>query len=204
MARVTITREELEDGLLPPVCALTGAPTDDVKKKTFMWQPGWVSVLILAGLLPYLIVSLMMRKQMRVELPMVRDRHGHWIWRVLVGLSGVTIGFSAIIGGGLLAENRGSESVGGVLALVGVSVVLVSLIVWLVLNNNSIRPAEITDRDITLVGVHQGFVDALENDRDADEERYERERGRNRSRRRDEFDDEGDRPRKAGRYDDQD
>lgn len=211
MARVTITRQEAERGLLPPLCALTGVPTEDSKRKAFLWQPGWVAVLILAGLLPYLIVSLVMRKTMTVNLPLVREKHGHWMWRTLVGVGAVLLSIALMVGAGVVGSNRGSDQLSGALFAVGIIGFLVALIVWLVLNGSCIRPAEITDRDITLVGVHRNFVDALEDDREREEEEYERERDRRRRdrdddyddrRRRSDRDDDDDRPRRAYRADD--
>ena len=202
MARVTISREEAEDGLLPRVCALTGVPTDDVKAKTFLWQPAWVAVLILAGLLPYLIVSMIIRKQMRVELPLVRAKHGHWMWRQLVGVLALFVFVTVMIGSGALAGNPNTERLVGWVALAGLVGFVAAIALFAVLNHLAIRPAVITDDDITLVNVHQNFVDALEEDRDAEEERYERRRGRRRDR--DRYDEDDDRPRKARRYDGED
>ncbi len=214
MARVTITRREAERGLLPPVCALTGAPTEDVKRKAFLWQPPWIGVLILAGLLPYLIVSMMMRKTMTVDLPLVREKHGHWVWRALVGTGGVLLGIAVIIAGAVVGaadENaRGASPLGGILFVVGLLGFLAALVAWIVLSSTSIRPSEITDDEITLVGVHQDFVDALEDERDRDEEEYrkrrdderDRRRGRDDRRRPSRDEDDDDRPRRARRDDD--
>lgn len=201
MARVRITRREAERGLLPPVCALTGQPTDDVKRKSFLWQPPWVGVLILAGLLPYLIVSLILRKSMAVQLPLVRAKHGHWAWRVAVGALGIVGSVVLFFVGVAVESDRTTETLGGILMAAGGLGVLAFLIVWVVLYNTSIRPSEITDFDITLVGVHEDFVRALEDDRDRDEEEYERRRDRERERRRA---DDDDRPRRARRADEDD
>lgn len=214
MAKVRITRREAEQGLLPPVCALTGESTEDVKRKTFLWQPGWISVLILAGLLPYLIVAMLLRKSMTVNLPLVRAKHGHWAWRMAVGLLLILGSLGAFFGGVAMNMQRDTETVGGYLMLGGLAGFVLSLIVVAVLNQLGIRPTEITDNDITLAGVHQNFVDALEDDRERDEEEYQRrrqeERGRrpsrddDRPRRAFKSDDEDDRPRRARRddYDD--
>jgi hypothetical protein len=206
MAKVRITREEAERGLLPPVCALTGVPTEDVKRKGFAWQPGWVSILILAGLLPYLIVVLIMRKTMTVGVPLVREKHGHWAWRTLVGLGCILASIALIVAGLALGgtSDRDPPPAAGVCFAAGMIGFLASLVVYIILNTGCIRPTEITDRDITLVKVHPNFVAALEEERDRDEEQYRRERQQRRKDRRREEDeeDEDDRPRKARRYDD--
>lgn len=178
MARVRITRQEAERGLLPPVCALTGVPTDEVKRKSFLWQPPWIAVFLLLSPLPYLIVSLILRKTMTVRLPLVREKHGHWAWRAAVGALSIIGSIVTFIAGSVTASDRNTETIGGIMMAVGGVGFLIALIVWIVLNSNCIRPVEITDRDITLAGVHEQFVRALEDDRDRDEEEYERERER--------------------------
>lgn len=200
MAKVTITREEAERGLLPPVCALTGVPTEDTKRKTFVWQPGWISVLVLVAIPVYIIVSLVLRKTMTVDVPLVREKHGHWAWRLLVGLGCILASLLLIVLGIVLgsANERNPTPVAGVCFAAGMLGFLVSLIVYIVLNSGSIRPAKITDTEITLLGVHSNFVDALEEDRDREDEEYERERKRRRDR-----DDEDERPRRATRVDEE-
>lgn len=208
MPKVRITRREIERNLLPPVCALTGVPTEDVKRKGFTWQPQWVGVLILAGLLPYLIVSMMLRKSMAVVLPMVKEKHGHWAWRALVGAGSVLLSIALIVGGmafGMNDQNqRGGNPLGGILFAAGLIGFLASLIVWIVLNSSCIRPSEITDDEITLVGVHRNFVDALEDERDRDEEEYRKKRDEERGRRRDSDRGSDHRPRRSSEYDDDD
>jgi hypothetical protein len=199
MARVTISREEAEDGLLPRVCALTGVRTDDVKRKTFLWQPGWVTLIALVAIPAYIIVSLIVRKTMVVHLPLVRAKHGHWVWRQVVGVLALFAGVAVMIGSGAMAENPATQPyiLWGLLA--GVVLFVGAIVLFAVLNHLAVRPAVITDDDITLVNVHQNFADALEDDREADEERYERSRSRKRDRYDDE--DEDDRPRPRPRDD---
>jgi hypothetical protein len=202
MARVTISREEAEDGLLPPVCALTGVRTDEVKDKQFLWQPGWVSIIALVAIPAYIIVSLMVRKTMKVQLPLVREKHGHWLWRQVVGVLALFAGVATLIGSGAAAGDPNAGPLAGWIALTGLGLFIAAIVLFAVLNHFAIRPAEITDDDITLVNVHQNFVDALEEDREAEDERYDRQRRRTRDRRkRDRYDDYDDRPRRA-RYDD--
>jgi len=206
MARVTITRQEAERGLLPPVCALTGQPTDDVKTKIFRWQPGWISVLIVFGLLPYLVVALILRKTMTVQLPLVRAKHGHWLWREAVSWVAVLIALGVFFTGSGMSLSRDHEQLSGPLMLTGLGLFVVFLVVYLLLMRLGLHPTQITDRDITLAGVHQNFVDALEEERERDEEDFRREkeeheRDRERRRRRDRGEDD-DQPRRAYRADD--
>ena len=77
---------------LPPVCMACGAPATVRRNKQFSWQPQWVPILILGGLLPYLIVSLILTKRQRVETPLC-DRHARywWLFPLLSGVSLVLI-----------------------------------------------------------------------------------------------------------------
>ena len=69
MASIRITRYEVQNNLLPAVCVVTGEPTTDVKRHTFRWTPPWVGILILGGVLPYVIVAMILRKDITFDVP---------------------------------------------------------------------------------------------------------------------------------------
>ncbi len=175
MATVTITSREASRGLLPPVCALTGEPTEHVKHRTFIWQPAWVYALIPLGLLPCLIVSLVIRKQMTVRLPLVARKHFHWGWRMLLGAFGVVISAGVFIVGGATVSGYETGKMGGWLMIGGLSGFVLSLVLLAVLTVTGIHPKKITEDEITLAGVHENFVAALEEEREQEEEEYQRE-----------------------------
>jgi hypothetical protein len=185
MARVRLSRREAMDGDLPPVCMRCGAPSDLVKSKTFSWNPSWVWVLILCGLLPFLIVALVLTKRMRVRAPLCQAHAGHWAWRswfIMGGLVVVVIlGIAAGVAVAELDRQPRLRNVGGYLC-VGVAVfALIWLVAAAIIQANAIGPAEITDRDITLVRVAPEFADALRRERrryDEEDEDYRRPRPR--------------------------
>ena len=208
MATVRITRYEVQNNLLPQVCVVTGEPTTDIKRRTFRWTPPWVGILILGGLLPYLIVAMILRKDITVDVPIVPGKKGHWLWRQLFALFGVLGCIGLVVVGIALSNEPGGRNQGPDIGLytalaAGVGLLFV-LIVALILQNTSVRPKEITDRDITLAGVHENFVVALEEERDRDEEARQerraakRERDMDRESRRDRSADD-DAPRRARR-----
>jgi hypothetical protein len=192
MARVRLGRYEAEEGRLPPVCMCCGAPADLTKAKLFNWHPGWVYALILVGLLPFLIVALVLTKRMRVRAPVCAAHTYYWTWRSLFVLGGflalVLVGIAAIV---LMASTEGRQQAHNMAGLFCVGVAVLGL-VWLVaaavIQNLTIRPVEITDRDITLIKVSREFADALQEARQR--------------RRRDE-DEDDDRPRRRSRYDEE-
>jgi hypothetical protein len=169
MARVYLrcySGREIDD--LPPVCMACGAPATVRMSKQFSWQPTWVPVLILAGLLPYLIVSLVLTKRQRVATPFC-DRHANywWLFPTLLALSGFGIfGVGGIIFIAILNLGpngpRNNDMLPGLVCFGTVGVFFVWLIVVSVINQMRIRPNEITDRHIELAKVSDAFADAVE------------------------------------------
>ena len=186
MPSIRFTRYEVEHNLLPPVCVVTGEPTSDTKRHTFRWTPPWVGILILAGVLPYLIVALILRKDITFDVPIASRKKGHWLWRQLFGLFGV-LGCIGLVGVGIaLSHQPGGANQGPDIGLytaaaAGVGLIFV-LAIALILQNTSVRPKEITDRDITLAGVHENFIVALEEERDREEEEEQERREAKRDR----------------------
>jgi hypothetical protein len=195
MARLRLKRWEIEDYDLPPVCAKCGQPAEVHPKKTFSWHPPWVIVLILAGLLIYVIVAVILTKRMTVPLPFCERHRNYWrnrsifIYGGLLGLLLLAV-IGVIIASAL--DPRGQDTSLGLVCVGSGVLFLVWLIAAAIMQTTSIRPNEITDRSITLVGLSRDFVDAVEDDREAAEEEADR-RWRERSR------DKEDRSRGRGR-----
>ncbi len=199
MATIRITRYEVRKNLLPSVCMVTGEPTGESKLHTFRWTPPWVGVLILGGLLPYLIVAMVLRKQITIDVPLVARKRGHWFVRQAFGLLGVlgciVLGIAGIV---MSADANNARNAGPDIGLIltavaGVGLVAV-IIVALILQSTCIRPKEITDRDIILTGIHENFVVAMEEERARDEEEMEEKRERKREQR------DAERPRRESSY----
>jgi len=204
MAKVTLYDPEDLEYELPGVCMVCGHDATTYKARKFAWNPGWVYILLLAGLLPFIIVALLMTKRMTVDVPLCGRHRHHWLARQGLVL-GSFFGLIALLFlVGALAPPR---DVGVWIGLV----MLFGFIGWLVLaivvNLGMIRPTQITEDMITLQSVSDEFKTALKEwRREADERDQEREerdrrepprRRRNeedRGRYRDEF--EEDRPRR--------
>ncbi len=185
------------DGYLPAVCMCCGEPATAHKAKKMQWCPPWVGILILTGLLPYLIVALILTKRTTVQAPFCDRHQGHWLNRLLVMwgsffLFGV-IGLAAFIFS-INLPRQNQDNVFPFVCLGSVALLVVWIIIAIVCQYTIIRPTEITDDDITLTGVCNAFIDAVEEARD---ERRSRKRERERSSWRDEEEEDAPRRRKT-------
>ncbi len=172
MAKVRLWIDPRETAVydLPRVCMKCGAPSTTIRKKQFSWYPPWVSVLILLGVWPFLIASLILTKRKSVEVPFCEKHKNHWLFRILAGLGLVgglvVLGVLAFVVLNALAPRQMSDDLMGGLCL-GWFVALLFLAIGIAIFNNAttIRSTEITERDITLKNVSPEFARAV-----ADEE----------------------------------
>ena len=197
MATIRITRSEVEQNRLPPVCMITGEPTLETKRHKFRWTPPWVNLLLMACVLPGLIAALILRQQMTMDVPVAPRKRYHWLWRQLFSTLGVIGCIALVVIGAVLSDrpNRGqNQNVDlGLLAAAAAGIgLVVVLIVSVILQYTSVRPKEITDSDITLAGVHEYFVAALEEERDRESEFDDDEQRKPARRVQDEYDDDDD------------
>jgi hypothetical protein len=175
MATVKLYYDEVDEGQLPRVCMRCGAPADLQKRKTFSWCPGWVHVLILLGLLPWLIVMLVLTKRKTVYVPLCNEHKNHWFVRTMITLSGLAIVFGFFVLMVVLAsttdrQDPNASTFGGLMCVGTLGLLLVLIIVAAYIQTTSIRPSEITASRITLTGVAQEFKEAIlkQDDREAD------------------------------------
>ena len=185
MASVRLSRYEATRGHLPRVCMRCGAPATLVKPKTFSWQPGWVFLFILLGLVGlvlFLVLSLTLSKRMRVQVPLCERHRHHWAIRnglilgglvLLLALAGGLIGWQTELGRWL---GMGNDA-GAILWLGLAALALIWLIGAAIAQSRAIRPTEITAKRIRLVGVSPHFVAALDEGLEEEEEEEEYEDG---------------------------
>jgi magnesium-transporting ATPase (P-type) len=208
---VTIRDFEAREDLLPSLCLKCGDPATVRVARNFSWHPRWVYVLLLLNILITAIVAFVLTKRMSAQIPMC-EKH-RYLWRNFM-LANVATLFAMVAAGIVLTmfgdriENiRGWRGYSGWVIFWGW---ILALVIWLivvaVLTSMSIYPTSITDDRMTLTGVSDRFVDALESERDeARKEKAERKRRRRASDDSDDFDDIDDAPpplRPPGLHDD--
>ncbi|MGF1578322.1 MAG: hypothetical protein ACFCD0_03045 [Gemmataceae bacterium] len=166
--RVELDREDVYEGRLPDICIVCGDHADDEVRKSFHWTPPWTAVLILVGLLPYVVVAAILSKRMTVYAPVCHFHRGHWRSRsLLVWLGLLFFLVSGVSSAVLIAVLEDQGPPGGNDALYGMVcfgniILLLAWLIWVVIYQNSaVRPAEITDFEITLKNVSPEFSDAL-------------------------------------------
>jgi hypothetical protein len=172
MARVQLYRGEVRAGMLPRVCMRCGEDADVERKRAFSWNPPWVYLLLLLGLWPCIIVALFTTKKMTVHAPLCQAHKNHWLSRLLFILLSLAVlailGFVSMIAMQLLDPANGpprrGPNVGGVFCFVTTALLVVWVVAVIVSNYTAIRPVKITDKAITLAGVCQRFIDALNQD----------------------------------------
>jgi len=159
MAKIRIYRREADGDDFPRLCMRCGCEADCDVSQTFAWMPGWVFVLLLGGLLPFLIVALLTRKTMRVVAPMCQAHAGHWrVRKLYVGL-GLLFWIAFGIALGALNKDLPDAAVGP-LVLFGIFGALAWLVSAVVFTNGAIKASEIRDKSMDLVNVNRDFADA--------------------------------------------
>jgi hypothetical protein len=125
--------------ILPPPCIRCGAPADGQPvEKTFYWHHPAVYLAILAGLLIYVILALVLRKGIRVRVPLCADHARRRNIAVTLAWVLPLVGFADV---GILPQFNVD---GGVVALIAVVLILTGLVIWAVVAN-PIRPSLINE-----------------------------------------------------------
>jgi hypothetical protein len=172
MASVRLGRYEVEDYDLPRVCMRCGERAVTYKQHRFRWFPAWLIVTFPLGILPYIILTEVMTKRMAVRVPYCEKHQKRPWWPILV-YAAILIALVVLTLGLMVLLHR--SVAGGFICLGGFVAFFVWCMAAAVIGTPGIRPTEITDNGITLKGVSDEFIQALEADRRGEFERRERD-----------------------------
>ena len=158
LTAVRLGRYEAEQDQLPAVCLRCGAAAQCRMPKKCFWFPAWVSALIFAGFIPYVILHRVLGKELMLLAPMCKRHQFHWLWRQSV----IVVGLVLLVGLFVAALALPRRSVD--MDVIGTGFGM-GLLGWgllsLFIQATAIHAQEITDHSITLVGVCTGFVAAV-------------------------------------------
>jgi hypothetical protein len=166
MTEIRLGWYEVAHGRLPNVCMICGTASSIRRKKRFQWTPPWALALLLCGIVPYLVFSFALAKRMTIFAPFCHDHRNHWRTRSLIvnlWLLAILLFGLALIIRSVNIDRRGPPGSWTGMAWAGMAAAfLVWLIVAAILQGTSIRPTEITNNSLTLKGVNNGFIAALQ------------------------------------------
>jgi hypothetical protein len=165
MASIVLSRYEAEEGDLPEICMLCGAPAIERKRRRFISHPFWVYVLLPFGWLPYIIVASILTVRVRCYTHLCSRHRNHWVMRTLI-IWGVFAGLVVLILGSFtVAALIGEKAMTGIVAGTLCIGSLVLMFLWLasipILQVTAIHPADVTKRRLTLKCISPEFADAV-------------------------------------------
>jgi hypothetical protein len=113
---------------LPMRCLINGeAVTADAwrKRKQIAWNPPWIFIGLLGGVLPLLLLMLITQKKAYIEYSLGQQARSRIRNRRLIG-SGLIVAFGLILAAGI--THMGSESIAGVLVFASIIALILGLI----------------------------------------------------------------------------
>src|SRR5688572_8053443 len=89
MAQVRLTSEGFGVQDLPPLCMVCGNSADLRQWRRFAWHPGWVYLLLLFGVLPWIIGAMFTSRTAHINAPLCTRHVNHWRKRTFFIVSGI-------------------------------------------------------------------------------------------------------------------
>ena len=143
---------------LPPCCVKCNEPVSEtMKRKTYYWHPPFVYVGLLAGLLPYAILALVLRKKGTIQFGLCPRHKSRRLWNVLGGVGALILAIVLFVIAG-----QTDSSTSAALVPVGILLLLVGII-WAALAARTLSPTKIDDRTLWLRGAGPKLLDSLPN-----------------------------------------
>src|SRR5947209_3877672 len=153
MGRLRLRISDTRADRLPDACMACGEPSKEYVRKDFSWFPPWIYATIALGVLLALILTSVMTKRMRVDIPLCHEHFGHFrqrvvLYWVLIGIwmispVVITVMIMGLIGAGVLGEGAGAAICPSII------VVFLAFLAVMVVSKFTAIPPEITDNSIT-------------------------------------------------------
>jgi hypothetical protein len=169
---VLITAADFEDGRLPAICAVTGAPATANLTQRYSTTPGWVGCLFFINFFALIVAYLNTHQRVTGRLPVVasiavRVERLHRN-SVLLFLAGIACLLVAIVGAAV--QGPAGEVIGAAGFALGALAVVVAIVLSVMEGSTlGIRGRVTKDgfgtRWVQLQGVHPAFVQAVANSR---------------------------------------
>jgi hypothetical protein len=140
-----------QPSVLPPPCVKCGAPASKTVTKLFSWHHPALYLLILAGLLIYVIVALIVRKSIKLSVPLCARHAQKRSTAVMLAWVIPVIG----VADAFILPNLGMD--GGVVALITVACLLTGLIIWAIVSY-PIRPKSIDQYQGVFTGCAEAYL----------------------------------------------
>lgn len=156
-----LSRSEIDNDQLPPLCVCCGRPTELFKDRVFTWHPWWVYSFLLLAILPYFVVRWSAARRWTVRLPLCRRHRYHWAWRRAVFWGSSILGISLMgigLGLGTHWDTGGGEGLIGA----GCMVLTYAPFLYIGFRETMIRAGAMTSDRITLKAVSARFTMALQ------------------------------------------
>lgn len=143
---------------LPDICVKSNLPARRRLKRHLTWCHPLISLTILAGLLVYVVLHLVLRKQAIIHVAMTDQWHARRRNRLLIGWAVLLASIGIVIASLAVIETHENAAGGGLAA--GVLLFLFSLL-YLAIAPRMVWPKRITANYVWLKGVHPEFLDRL-------------------------------------------
>ena len=152
MARIAVRRDAFEQGTFPPVCCKTGRPADLSRRWEFSHTPGWMWILLLFGVFPFLIATAFATERFAGVLPWSARAES----RLLVSKRLVWLFGASAVASFLIALVAYDTLITTAIAFAALCLIAIA-VTWFFAPN-----ANLDGRDVVVLSnVHPGFVAAI-------------------------------------------
>jgi len=144
------------DAELPYVCIKTNQPADVWLPRSVSWYPRWTLVLLPLGLLVFVIVAGLLRKQAGIRVGLCESRRVGRLWTIGLAWGGIVLGLGMLMVG-IISERQQPASLAASLIPLGCLLFFASAILGDSLPR-IVSAAYINEDFIWLKGVHPDYL----------------------------------------------